>query len=309
MIACREKAHNRYPDFALMRGEREMLDSALLLGNHTRSVCACGCWCGNIILVENPSLSDETADWIGSDQIQGARDEQEDASVFRIMDLPAGAAIAVIADGMGGHRGGDIASQAAAQAFLSAFDADQDEIGVALNDALEQAGRAIARQIETNPYLRGMGTTLVAAHVADGKLHWISVGDSVLWLFRNGTGRRLNHDHSISGVTERLRAAGRGDEADALADVSGSMLLSALTGLQAPDEVDIPDGPIRLIPDDKIVIASDGILTMDAAEIAGILADHAGNAGFAARAVLDAVEAAGAPNQDNASLIVIEFRG
>lgn len=260
-------------------------------------------------MIENSTSANAAADWIASDQILGVRDEQEDAAAILILESSAPSAVAVIADGMGGHRGGDIASHLATQTFLSAFDASQSEIATALKEALGQANDAIGHQIEANPYLRGMGTTFVAAHVAHGKLRWISVGDSVLWLFRDGTARRLNHDHSIHGVTERLRAAGRSDEAEELVDLAGSTLLSALTGVQAPEEVDIPDGPIRLLPGDTIVIASDGILTMAPEDVGKILADCAGNAKRGARAVLEATEAAGAPNQDNASLIVIEIRG
>lgn len=248
-------------------------------------------------------MTDPTSGWIAGGQTRGDRDEQEDFIVLARAGDDGAAALAVLCDGMGGRRGGAIASETVATTFADVFE-PHDDVREALGAALGAANDALARQVRNNPYLRGLGTTLLAAHIAGDALHHVSVGDSILWLVRNGACRRVNADHSIAGIVENLRADGRNDEADDLAEFPASTLFSALTGENPPDSVDLPARPVTLEDGDVIVLASDGALSLDEDRIASILSERPGDAEAGVNAILDAVADAAVPAQDNTSLIV-----
>ena len=126
-------------------------------------------------------------------QIAGAREYQEDD--FRIVGFrdrdPDGCdLLLVLADGMGGHRGGARASRLAISTFVDAFPQETGRATARLRAALEAANAEVGRVAEEDRRYHGMGCTLVACAVTDdGAVHWISVGDSPLWRVRNGCGR------------------------------------------------------------------------------------------------------------------------
>jgi serine/threonine protein phosphatase PrpC len=126
--------------------------------------------------------------------IQGRRSEQQDS--FRSVWLAARQAwLLVVADGMGGHAAGAVASRVAADTFVSKFATRRSE-GVSLDEAmrgaLHDANTQIAKSQEDAPETTGMGTTLVAAHLGADGVAWIGVGDSPMWIFRNGAINRIN---------------------------------------------------------------------------------------------------------------------
>lgn len=102
-----------------------------------------------------------------------------------------------VADGMGGHRGGEVASRLAVQALREAYVAgEQSEGGLA--EAAAAANAAVVAAGEEDPDLRGMGTTLVAvARTADDEIAYVNVGDSRIYLLRDGELQRLTIDHSL----------------------------------------------------------------------------------------------------------------
>lgn len=227
-------------------------------------------------------------------EILGRRSEQQDT--FRIRQFEEGSAcLIVLSDGMGGHACGALASRIAADGFLSSFlaqrskDAPLDE---AFPLALREANDRIARARDAAPEIETMGTTLVAAYLSAEGVSWISVGDSPLWLFRDGRLIRLNEDHS-------LRNYARGGNGGA-----ANMLCSALDG-EATALIDIHAEPQPTIENDLVVAASDGILTLTEEEIAAhIVANRGAGVEATTKAVLAAVAAADSASQDNCTLVI-----
>jgi protein phosphatase len=230
----------------------------------------------------------------------GARNYQEDASRIRQgSDL----LMAVLADGMGGHAGGALASGLACIFFLESLGKSSGEVSARLSDALEMANAAIAHEAADSPELNGMGCTLVGTVFGPQGIEWVSVGDSPLYLVRQGELVVLNEDHSLAPEIDKLAAMGKITEAAAKADPRRHFLRSALTGGEI-DLIDRSHRPLSLQPGDLVVLASDGIHTISHSQIARLVTD-APSPDAAAEALLSAVEAVGDPHQDNTTVVVV----
>ena len=247
---------------------------------------------------------------------KGARDYQEDSSAFwppedassGDLDVPTAnqtRLIAVLADGMGGHTGGALASRMVCDSFISAYSGLNGSRPERLLKALRSANAAIADQVKANPILSGMGSTIVAAVFANHGVEWVSVGDSPLLLFRRGELALLNEDHSLAPELDRMVAAGRLTEEEARADPRRHMLRSAVTG-EDLDLVDVSRRPLTLEAGDYVILASDGLHTLENSEIQRIVAAYADDGAEAvASALIRAVEAIRDPHQDNTTVMAV----
>lgn len=257
---------------------------------------------------------------------RGARDYQEDSSAFWCSAGPDGAApaaplpfpdagttsaaplVAVLADGMGGHVGGSLASRTVCDTFLAAFVDAEAAPREHLVAALDAANGAIADKVARNPVLSGMGSTLVGVVFEQAGASWVSVGDSPLLLWRRGEIATLNEDHSLAPELDRLAAAGKITLDQARRDPRRHMLRSAVTGEEI-DLVDLPRKALRLEPGDYVILASDGLHTLDGLEIARVVTAYAGDGPLAvAAALIRSVENMRDPHQDNATVAVVRVR-
>lgn len=254
---------------------------------------------------------------------RGAREYQEDTAALWQADgdpAPAGHAVnggngkatpllvAVLADGMGGHAGGALASRIVCEKFLSGFTSHEGSSSDRLVDALNTANAAVADQVSENPMLSGMGSTLVGAAFGDSGVEWVSVGDSPLLLWRRGEIALLNEDHSLAPELDRMAAAGRITVDEARRDPRRHMLRSAVTGEEL-DLVDISRRPLALEPGDYVILASDGVQTLDVTEIERVVTAYANDGAAAvASALVRAVEALRDPHQDNTTIVAVRAK-
>lgn len=256
--------------------------------------------------------------------IQGGRKAQEDTGLvwpgettvpgsMQPSALPLGHTLAVLGDGMGGHVGGAMASQLACAAFVTTFCSGYASAGSHLTErfimTLDEANAALARKIEERPTYSGMGTTLIGAVIAPyelgSALSWVSVGDSVLYLWRRGDLARLNEDHSLAPELDKLAEAGKITWAEAESDARRHYLRSALNGADI-DMIDVTPRPLPLATGDVVLLASDGIHSLDEAAIAQLIGDrHRDGAAAIAQALVGTVDALGYPSQDNTTVIVL----
>ena len=169
---------------------------------------------------------------------------------------------------MGGHVGGDIAAKIAVKAFVGDLIASADP-AAHLERALASANGAVRKAVAAARALEGMGSTLVAATVSGNRLRWISVGDSLLLVVRDGKPRRLNADHSMRPVLDDLVASGRLTAKDAAADPSRNALRSSVSGGDI-EMIDAPSEDFVLEDGDIVLLATDGLATLSDAEIASI---------------------------------------
>ena len=230
-------------------------------------------------------------------QIVGGRPYQEDDYGF---DGP----LFLLADGMGGQVRGDMASSTAIKTFMAAYPETTGPIAERLHTCLNAANDALAAAIEEQPELDGMGTTLVGIVFSQDGIDWISVGDSPLWLFRDGQLRRLNADHSMAAVFAEMVAAGTMTEEEAATDPNRHALRSAVMGEEI-SMIDVASQPVPLRKNDLVILASDGLMTLEDAEIAHIV-ESLQNESLEriADALIQAIEDVGNPHQDNTTILL-----
>lgn len=242
---------------------------------------------------------------------QGQRARQEDCIAC---DFPQGTPLgfAVLADGMGGHASGDVASKLAVNEVFSGLKLWSDDpqamerhLRDVLSDALDSANEAIAASAAMQPGSKDMGTTLLVPLVIDARLYWLSVGDSPLFLLRQRMLYRLNDEHSLASQLDAQVARGQLPAAKALSHPDRQCLTSVLTGAPVP-EIDLRLTPVPLMEGDLLLAASDGVLSLGNKELQQILhRNRRQSARQICHALLAGIECSGVAEQDNTALCVV----
>lgn len=246
----------------------------------------------------------------GASDVGRKREKNEDSFV---VDEKMG--LAMVADGMGGHEGGEIASHMAVEIvtqILREFEADPDKTlsgkqsfksfdhGGKLNYAIQEAGRRIFERACKDADLRGMGTTTVVILVADGRVYLGNVGDSRGYLLREGVYRQLTQDHSY--VSEQVRAGVISAEHAKTHRMRN--VITRSVGFQADVDSDILQKPIK--DGDIYLLCSDGLSNMvDDAEMKLILESHP--PAEACKRLVDIANAHG--GDDNITAVIVSFTG
>jgi PPM family protein phosphatase len=167
----------------------------------------------------------------------------------------SGERLLIVADGMGGHRGGATASRIAGETVKSQYDGSgTEDIAAALRDALTRANTRIFNEAQTNADLRGMGTT-TSVLLVRGNQAWLAhVGDSRIYLVRGDTITQLTDDHSLVAVMVREGLL-TSKEAE---NHPRRNVLQRSIGVSEEVDVDVR-GPIDLQELDTFVLCSDGL--------------------------------------------------
>lgn len=242
----------------------------------------------------------------------GQREQQEDAVAIDFAD-GADIGFIVLADGMGGHLAGDIASKIVVTEIFSELKMLADDpadmernIGAILNRAVVEANKSVGHVAAEQPQMHGMGSTLVAPVIFGNRLYWISIGDSPLYLFRGSRLFRLNEEHSLASRMDKLVARGEMAREEAEQHPDRSCLTSVLIGRNIP-EIDCRDTPIELRDNDILIAASDGLQFIGEQEIARVVFEtrNRPSADIGAR-LLQSIVDLDDPEQDNVSLCVLK---
>lgn len=211
----------------------------------------------------------------------------------------AGAHLLVVADGMGGHAAGELASATAVatMADIEIAAPESADVLAELAAAIDATGEVIRHVISRHPTFTGMGTTVSAVYWMGERIAVAHVGDSRAYLLRDGDLSQLTHDHTL---VQSLVDQGRITEAEAAVHPRRSIILRALDGLN-PVEPDLSVRESRL--GDRYLLCSDGLSgVVSNAELQALL-----NEGDPTGAVTRLVELAlerGAP--DNVTVVVAD---
>lgn len=229
----------------------------------------------------------------GKSHIGYKRKDNEDRFLIKeLQDLT----ILAVADGMGGHAGGEIAAQIVIDAF-SEYKFSEKTLKKDLKTVLKNAQKGIFKKTAENPGLDGMGSTLTAAVLYKNTVSWIHVGDSRLYLLHNKEIRQITRDHTF--IQDLID-----DGTITLEQAHTHPLRSVLDQCMGCDEIEPDTGVFHLIKGDRILICSDGLTKhLSDLKIKSILAEN--TVREAGRQLIStALEMGGT---DNVTVIVKEF--
>lgn len=167
----------------------------------------------------------------------------------------AGRHLAIVADGMGGHAGGDVASAATVLDMIHLDRGDYDgDAGTILADEIQTANSLLSELVHINPKLAGMGTTVTALLLAEGKLHFAHIGDSRAYRLRDGEFKQVSVDHTF---VQRLIDEGRLKPEEAETHPHKNVLMRVLGDVDASPELDLDTLDVK--PGDRWLLCSDGL--------------------------------------------------
>jgi protein phosphatase len=220
--------------------------------------------------------------------------------------LLAEAPLVAVADGMGGHEGGEVASGIAIDVLRTWKDRldglSGHEAAEKLREALTDANRAVYAKGQEEEALLSMGTTLTAAWANDDVLALAHVGDSRAYLMRGGKLQQLTEDQTVAQEWVRR---GRLSAEEAETSPQRHILLQAIGA--EPERLQIDTMTVELRPGDRLMVASDGLSGMVRdRELEEILRAHP-DPDEAVRVLVDAANAAG--GEDNISVVLLEVVG
>jgi len=251
------------------------------------------------------SLDNRKIDAFGLTDVGQVREHNEDS-----IDWDTERGMFILADGMGGHNAGEVASALAIESIKHAlYDVLTPEImnseivdyNDALYEAITYANTEIFEQALENTEYAGMGTTLVMSLIHNGKARIANVGDSRMYVNNGSTITQLTTDHSL---VQEMVDNGYLSEEEAYSAVSRNLITRAL-GISEEVDVDLIEHEIQ--PGDVFLLCSDGLsdLVIDE-EISAILTGNQGHLDEAAKQLVAAANARG--GKDNISVILMTMR-
>lgn len=205
----------------------------------------------------------------------------------------------VVADGMGGHLAGDVASATAVEVIKESAEQDPPKDPSNLESYVRAANKAIWEKALEDTKLQGMGTTCTLLYLDEGTAHIAHVGDSRAYLLRDGEFSQLTEDHTL---VERMVREGKLERDQAARHPQRSIITRAL-GVESDVEVDL--STFEVTEGDRVLLCSDGLSSMvDDSAIEALLRDASGAEGAVESLVEAALEAGG---EDNVTVVVLDF--
>jgi len=221
------------------------------------------------------------------------REGNEDSVAFATAG--GGEALVVVADGMGGHAAGEVASAMAVDVVRQVFFGSRGSIPTRLMQALARANRAIFDFGARDRQRQGMGTTCTVVAFDGAQIFLAHVGDSRAYLLRNGKLQQLSEDHTL---VARMLREGLLTAAEAANHPQGNVITKAV-GTKPDIEPDVWRKGVKILEGDRLVVCSDGLHgVVDEDRIREIVCGA--DPRTAAQALIAAARAAGAP--DNVSV-------
>lgn len=237
---------------------------------------------------------------VGNSQKKGRRQAQEDS--FSTYETENGM-IAIVADGMGGLEYGKIASSTAVKMFIEEYTKEYELYDV--QKFLLNSAYTANDKIVNMANGRKIGTTLIASIIRDNFLHWISVGDSRIYLHRKGELIKLNKEHTYENVLNNLYENGEISK-KMVSEHPKKELLTSYIGYEDFHEIDYSRDPIKLSKGDKVLLMSDGIYkSITEGEIREIMSKKC-SPDEKCELITNIIEEKNISNQDNMTVIVVE---
>lgn len=218
--------------------------------------------------------------------------------------------LGIVCDGMGGMADGGRASQTAIQMMVKGFEQIEKAASVNIPGFFRQGIMAIDKTIYNFPREngKGSGTTMVAVIAEDNKLYWASVGDSRIYIIREGNMRQVTRDHNYWLRLQEMVAAGQMSREEALGKRQKEALISFL-GIGNVSLMDINTQPFEMQTGDTVMLCSDGITkTLPDEQIQKIITADIVSLEEKARTLVRAAVTNNTHSQDNTSVAILQYR-
>ncbi len=261
-----------------------------------------------MLMNETPSIK------IGSSSILGTRDYQQD-SLFS--NVEKNIAVGVVCDGMGGLKGGELASQKATLTFAEDFYSRlaegkimESNIISFLKAEAEKMDTAVANLKDSSGDYLDAGTTAVAAVIFDNRMYWMSVGDSRIYLIRNGKIVRITRDHNVKLLIDEQIKRGEITKEEYAERAKQAEALISYLGIGNVELIDTNENglPVILEENDIIVLCSDGLYKRLSDEaIADIVWCEEPDMVRAANRLTEVVQQYTRKSQDNTSIVLMQY--
>lgn len=248
---------------------------------------------------------------IGQYSILGDRKSQQDTAIF---EWNGPLLLAAVCDGMGGLEGGEYASRTGITVLAERMrclppDGIDSAAGWIRNALIEADGKVAALTNEWGERMNA-GSTAVAAVMKENQMQWGSVGDSSIYMMREGHLEQLTRMHNYHlRLAEMLRSGEIDEQERDRQSMKGEALISYL-GIGGLPLVDTTRQPITLQEEDIILLCSDGLYkTLDTEQIRVIIEESGGNMELAAERLCKEAYRLAIRKQDNTTVIVIRYMG
>ena len=258
---------------------------------------------GNIVTKQfGPSCHAE----MYASSIVGTRKYQQDS--YGCIETPAGC-LAVVCDGMGGLQGGERASGLSVQTLLN------DYIKISTGDLhsffYKEAVKLddlVYKITDENGDLLGAGTTIVAVHIKENLINWLSVGDSKIYIIRNNAMQCIVREHNYRMMLDELYASGKITLEKYRSEEGRAEALTSFLGIGNVSLIDLSETPAELMEGDIILLCSDGLYkSLSDDKILAIILDNFFDMQRAADELTSSALAYAAKGQDNTTVVLVRY--
>lgn len=184
----------------------------------------------------------------------GTREEQQDYATYK---ETADCMVAVVCDGMGGLNGGSVASKLASEIFIDMIEqkSDDENIPQVLLRSVDIMDEQIYSLKSDQGVKLNAGTTFVAVVIENDKVYWLSIGDSRLYIMRDGEFIQVTRDHNYDLILNSMPK----DYVPSADELDKKEALVSFIGIGGVEIMDLSHNPIKLMPGDKLLLTSDGL--------------------------------------------------
>lgn len=247
----------------------------------------------------------------GASSIPGTRPTQQDACRVEIYS-EAHECFAVLCDGMGGLNGGELASQTAVSLLFDCYKqaSPVTEPALFFQQAAHAANQAVLALTDAEGKPLHAGSTLIAVLIREDMVSWLSVGDSRIYLLRDCEAYPCCKEHNYEALLKERILAGEITPEEAAEDPTRRDALTSYLGMQDMKMIEINAQPLKLLPNDMLLLCSDGLYkTLDQETICRIAVEHKMDVQRAAELLTSEALAQRSGAQDNTTVILLRWQG
>lgn len=232
--------------------------------------------------------------------IIGKRKEQQDYAEYCVDKKGM---FVVVCDGIGSRADGGASARTAVEMYLEIYKKSEfDNFREFIIKATEKVNKTICDE-----FGKQCGTTVVLVQVSGDNLHWLSIGDSRLYIKRGGKLRQITKDHTYSYVLDTQLDKGLIDKETYEAEKKKGSYLASFLGMGCIDIVDIAIKPFVLEPGDELFLTTDGVYkALDEDDLVGFLSQN-GNISEVSDRIINAVEGCGKNDVDNSTFALLRY--